>query len=227
MKILVLGAPGSGKGIYSRGLSDVLKIPQISSGDLLRSLRDDPEVGKTIKEYQDKGLPVPDEIVMPLLKKRLSQSDCQNGVILDGITYNINQAKMLEKIIDLDLVINLVLPDDIIIKKNLGRRNCPNHGPLYNIVEINEQGIYMPPLLPKKEGICDKCGERLFIRSDDTEELLRERLKIYWQRIKPVLKFYNDKGLIRDFKVNSSPDVMVPKLLELIKTEMGKKSIQA
>jgi adenylate kinase len=221
MKILVLGAPGSGKGTYSRGLSEILKIPHISSGELLRSLRDDAEVGKTIREYQDKGLVVPDEIVMPLLEKRLNQDDCKNGFILDGITYNINQAEMLEKITDIELVINLVLPDEILIKKNLGRRTCKKCGSSsYNLVEINEGGINMPALLPKKEGICDKCGGPLFIRSDDTEEVMRERLRVYWERIKPVLKFYRDKGLVRDFKVNSSPDVMIPKLLKLIKTEL-------
>jgi adenylate kinase len=221
MKILVLGAPGSGKGTYSRGLSEILKIPHISSGDLLRSLRDDTKVGKTIREYQDKGLVVPDEIVMPLLEKRLNQDDCKNGFILDGITYNINQAQMLEKITDIELVINLVLPDEILIKKNLGRRTCKKCGSsAYNLVEINEDDIHMPALLPKKEGICDKCGGSLFIRSDDTEEVMRERLRVYWERIKPVLKFYRDKGLVRDFKVNSSPDVMIPKLLDLIKTEL-------
>lgn len=221
MNILVLGAPGSGKGTYSRGLSEILKIPHISSGDLLRSLRDDAEVGKTIKEYQDKGLVVPDKIVMPVLKKRLSMDDCKNGFILDGITYNLNQAQMLEKITDIELVINLVLPDEILIKKNLGRRTCKKCGSsAYNLVEINESGIRMPALLPKKEGICDRCGGPLFIRSDDTEEVMRERLRVYWERIKPVLKFYRDKGLVRDFKVNSSPDVMIPKLLELIKNEL-------
>ena len=223
MKILFLGAPGSGKGVYSRGVSEILKIPQISSGDLLRSLRDDPRVGSTIRQYQDKGLPVPDEVVMPLLKERLNKADCKKGVVLDGITYNIKQAQMLEKITAIDIVINLVLPDDIIIKKNMGRRNCKTHGSIYNVVEINEQGIHMPPLLPKKEGICDKCGQPLFIRSDDTEEVMRERLKIYWERITPVLKFYRDKGIVKDINVNSSPDIMVPKIIEIIKSTGAKK----
>jgi len=225
MKILILGAPGSGKGTYSRGLSEILKLPQISSGDLLRTLRNDFKVGKTISEYQDKGLPVPDEVIMPLLKERLSRDDCKNGFILDAITYNINQAKMLEKITDVDLVINLVLPDSIVIKKNLGRRTCKNCGFTFNVAEINELGICMPALPPKKEGICDKCGGPLFIRTDDTEEVICERLKVYWERINPVLKFYRDKGLVRDVKVDSIPDIMVPKILEVIKKVLGVKNV--
>jgi adenylate kinase len=224
MKILILGAPGAGKGTYSKGLSETLKLPLISTGDILRSLRNDPKVGSTIREYQDKGLPVPDNIVIPLVQERLNREDCKKGAIIDGdVVYNINQAKMMEKITNLDLVVNLVLPDSILIKKNLGRRNCKNCGITFNVAEINEQGIHMPALPPKKEGICDKCGGPLFIRTDDTEEIMRERLKIYWERINPVLKFYRNKGLVRDVKVNASPDIMVPKILELVKKELGVK----
>jgi adenylate kinase len=226
MKIMIMGAPGSGKGTYSRGLSETLKLPLISTGDILRSLRSDPKVGSIIKEYQDKGLPVPDDIVIPLIQERLSKSDCRGGFIMDGdVIYNINQAKMIEKITDFDIVINLVLPDSILIKKNLGRRNCKKCGITFNVADINEQGIRMPALPPKKEGICDKCGGPLFIRTDDTEEVIRERLRIYWERIKPVMKFYNDKGLVRDVKVDASPDIMVPKILEVIKKELGVKNV--
>lgn len=218
MKILILGAPGSGKGTYSRGLSDILKLPLISTGDILRSLRDDPKVGSTIREYQDKGLPVPDDIVIPLVQERLSRSDCKNGAIIDGdVVYNINQAKMLEKITDIDLVVNLTLPESILIKKNLGRRTCKNCGVTFNVAEIKEKDIYMPPLLPKKEGICDNCGGPLSLRTDDTEKVMHERLRIYWERIDPVLKFYRDKRIVIDVKVDSSPDIMIPKILEVIK----------
>jgi len=224
MKIMILGAPGTGKGTYSKGLSEILKLPLISTGDILRSMRSDPKVGNTIKEYQDKGLPVPDDIVIPLIQERFNRSDCKKGAIIDGdVVYNIKQAKMLEKITNIDLVINLLLPDDIIVKKNLGRIVCKKCGAIFNVTEINEQGIHMPPLPPKKEGICDKCGGPLMQRTDDTEETLRERLRVYWERIRPVLKFYNDKGLLIDCKVNSSPEVMVPKILEIIKNHLGVK----
>jgi adenylate kinase len=224
MKILILGVPGSGKGTYSRGLSEILKLPLISTGDILRSLRDDPKVGSTIREYQDKGLPVPDDIVIPLVKERLSRSDCKNGAIIDGdVVYNINQAKMLENITYIDLVINLLLPDDVVVRKNLGRRTCKNCGATYNVEEIKEGDIHMPPLPPKKEGICDKCGGPLIIRTDDNEKTIRERLRIYWERIRPVIKFYKDKGLVKDVKVNSGPDIMVPKILDVIRTQLGVK----
>ena len=217
MKMMFLGAPGTGKGTYARRISEKLNMPQISTGDLLRAARDDPEFGDTIKEYQEKGQPVPDEIVMPIVKKRLSQDDCKEGYILDAVAYNINQAKLLDEITQLDLVINLLLPDDIIVKKNLGRRVCKNCGNIYNIADIREDGIEMPPLLPEKEGICDKCGGSLVERTDDTEEIIRERLRVYRERIEPVLQFYREKGIVEDFKVNASPNVMVPKLLEIIK----------
>lgn len=223
MKIMLLGSPGSGKGTYSRGVSEVLKLPQISSGDLLRAARDDPKTGSTIRKFQDKGLPVPDEIIMPLIKERLKKDDCKRGFILDAVTYNIKQAKMLEEITSLDLVINLLLPDDVVIRKNLGRRTCKNCGATYNVEEIKEGDIHMPPLPPKKDGVCDKCGGPLMVRTDDTEETMRERLRVYWERIRPVIKFYSDKGILVDIKVNSSPDIMVPKVLEIIKANIGVK----
>ena len=217
MKIVVLGAPGTGKGTYSRRLSEVLKIPYIASGDILRAARDDSEVGETVREHQDKGLPVPDEIIMPLFEKRLKKDDCKNGFILDTV-YNITQAKMLENITSIDLVINLLLPDDIIIKKNLGRIICKNCGAIYNIADIKEEDIVMQPLLPKKEGICDKCGGLLVERTDDTEETIHERLRVYRERITPVLEFYREKSIVKDFNVNAHPSIMVPKLLNLIKS---------
>ncbi len=220
MKIMFLGAPGTGKGTYSRRISEQLGIPAISTGDILRAARDDPEVGSTIRKHQDEGGVVPDEIIMPLLEKRLNQDDCKNGYILDGVTYNIKQAEMLDKIIQLDLVINLILPDFVIIQKNLARRICENCGDIYNLADIKEDDIVMPPLLPKKEGICDKCGGPLVERTDDTEETIKERLRIYRERIAPVLEFYRKKGILKDFRVNAIPDIMVPKQMELIKNSI-------
>ena len=218
MIIMFLGAPGSGKGTYARDISEIMKIPQISTGDLLRASRNDKKYGKLVMEHQDKGTPVPDEIVMPLIEKRLKDKDCKKGVILDAVAYNENQAKLLDKITSIDLVINLLLPDDIIVKKNMGRRICKNCGAIYNIANINESGITMPPLLPKKTGICDKCGGPLIERTDDTEKTIRDRLRIYRERIVPVLKFYRAKGVVKDFKVDASPKIMVPKLMKIIES---------
>jgi adenylate kinase len=217
MKIIILGAPGSGKGTYSKGISKALKIPQISSGDLLRNARDDPKFGAIIRENQDSGHPVPDEIVMPIIQKRLSEADCKNGFILDAIPYTINQAIMLEKITSVDMVINLILSDDIIVKKGIGRRLCSKCGTTYNITNINEDGVVMPPLLPKKEGVCDSCNVPLTQRTDDSEATIRERLRVYWKRIEPVMKFYKDKKIVKDIKVDSVPDKMIEKILREIK----------
>jgi adenylate kinase len=218
VKIIFLGPPGSGKGTYARRISEKMGIPSISTGDLLRANRDNPEVGEKIREYQDKGLPVPDEIVMPILKKRLEEPDCKKGVIFDAMPYNIEQARELDKITDIDVVIDLFLPDDIIINKTLGRRVCSKCGDLYNIANINdeERGIYMAPLLPKQEGVCDKCGGKLIERSDDSEETIKKRLEVYRKRIAPVLELYRIRGIVKDFHVNNTPDIMVPKIMELI-----------
>jgi len=225
MRIMILGAPGAGKGTYTKGLSEALKTPLFSTGDLLRSMTTDPKLGSAIKSYLDKGMPVPDEIMIPIIKGRLESKEYQGDMIFDGdVIYNIDQAKALEKVMKLDLVINLVLPDSVLVKKSLGRRTCKNCGAVFNLAEINEKDIHLPALLPKKEGICDRCGGPLYIRSDDNEEVIRTRLKIYRGRIGPVLKFYRGKGILRDFKVTSDPDSMVRQLLKLVKKDSGSKS---
>lgn len=219
MNIVFLGAPGTGKGTYCRRISETLKIATISTGELLRANRTHSKYGKEIINYQDKGLPVPDEIVMPILKERLKQSDCKNGVVFDAMPYNLSQTEALDKIARIDLVINLVLPEDIIIDKTTNRRVCSKCGdPSYNLSDIQDKkrGIFMPPLLPKVPGKCDKCGGDLIQRDDDKEEVTKKRLEVYKTRIEPVLKLYRNRGLVKDFHVNNSPDVMVPKLLEII-----------
>ncbi len=217
--VMFLGAPGTGKGTYTTAISEKLGIPHISSGDILRAARDDPEFGKEIAKHQDAGVPVPDEIAMKLIKKRVTQPDCKKGALLDAITYNIEQAKILDKLLKIDLVINLVLPDDIVIQKNAARRTCSVCGdPSYNIADIKDEkrGIYMPALLPKVAGKCDKCGGKLIQRSDDCEEVMKKRLDVYKVRIAPVLEHYRKKEIVVDFHVNNEPKVMVPKLLKII-----------
>lgn len=220
MNIMLLGSPGSGKGTYTTALSKELGLPHISSGDLLRVARDDPEFGAEIRKTQDAGIPTPDDIAMKLIKKRIAQPDCKKGALLDAVTYNIAQARILDKLIKIDLVINLVLPDDILIKKNVGRRTCSVCGdPSYNIADIEDKkrGIHMPALLPKVPGKCDKCGGKLIQRPDDTEEVMRKRLEVYKKRIGLVLEHYQKKGIVVDFHVNNAPPIMVPKLLNIIK----------
>jgi len=220
---MFLGAPGSGKGTYCRRLSVHYRLPTVSSGELLRSARGDPKFGPIIKHHQDKGVPVPDDVVMPILRARLTQPDCKKGAIFDGLTYNIAQAIKIDEFCKIDLVINLVLPDFILIEKALGRRICSECGdPSYNVSDImdKKRGIIMPPLLPKVPGKCDKCGGKLIVRADDTEETIKKRLEVYKERIAPVLKFYRNKGVVKGFRVNNVPDLMVPKLINLIKNSV-------
>lgn len=219
MNIVFLGAPGTGKGTYTRRVSETLNLATISTGELLRANRGHAKYGKEIAKYQDKGLPVPDEIVMPILKERLKQSDCKNGVVFDAMPYNLSQTEALDKIVKVDLVINLILPEDIIIEKTINRRVCSKCGdPAYNLSDIQDKKrqIFMPPLLPKVPGKCNTCGGDLIQRDDDTTEVVKKRLEVYNTRIEPVLKLYRNRGIVKDFKVNAVPDIMVPKLLELI-----------
>ena len=217
VKIIFLGPPGSGKGTYSSRISPMLNIPHISTGDLLRKeVKEQSELGKKAQEYMNQGELVPDDLVIEILKKRIEEDDCSNGFILDGFPRTLNQAKELEKITNIDVVINLYLPDDILIEKLTARRVCRNCGANYNIAEIHRDGIDMPALLPKVEGKCDKCGGELYQRDDDKEEVIKERLKTYQEKTKPLIEFYKEKGILKEFKVNGTPDLMVPKIMELI-----------
>jgi len=218
MKIVMLGAPGAGKGTYaSKVLAPELHVPHISTGDLLReAVANQTELGLKAKEFMDKGEFVPDELVIDLLKERLSKDDAQNGFILDGFPRNIEQAEMLDKITDIDVVLNVRLADEIIIKKIAGRRICKKCGNIYNVADIREGDLVMPPLLPEKEGICDKCGGELYQRDDDQESVVRERLKIYYEKTAPLIDFYEKRGLVKNIDVNGSPDIMRPIILKLI-----------
>lgn len=221
MKLVFLGAPGVGKGTYAKRIGPKLNIPHISSGDLLREqVAQETKLGKKAKEYMDRGDLVPNEDVIGLLEERLAQPDAQNGFILDGFPRNVEQAKILEDQmgINIDAALHIDLPEEILIKKITARRGCEKCGEIYNIVEIDEQGIKMPALMPEKEGVCDKCGGDLTQRSDDTEEVVRDRLVNYHELTDPVIDFYKDKGLVKVFQATSGPDEMVPKILELLQS---------
>lgn len=217
VKIIFLGPPGSGKGTYSSRISPKLDIPHISTGDLLRTeVKNESELGKKAKEYMDNGELVPDELVIQILKKRIEGPDCEKGFILDGFPRTINQAKELDNITDIDVVINLYLPDDILVEKICARRVCENCGANYNIADINRDGIFMPPMLSENEGICDKCGGNLIQRKDDNPETIKNRLKTYYEKTQPLIDYYKEKGLLKQFNVTNIPSKMVPEILELI-----------
>ncbi len=209
MKLIFLGPPGVGKGTYASRLAPKWQVAHISTGDLLRAeIKKASELGMKAKEYMDAGNLVPDGLVIDMLKLRIQEEDCANGFILDGFPRTIPQAEALEDITQIDAVVNIQQRDDIIIKKISARRLCRKCGEIYNLAHIKEDGLDMPPVLPEKEGICDKCGGELYQRDDDREEVVRDRLEVYKKQTAPLIEFYQKKGLVVDVKVIGGPDVM-------------------
>ncbi len=218
VKIIFLGPPGVGKGTCASRISEKLGIPHISAGDMLRAeVAAETEIGKKVKDILDKGNLVPDELVLDVVKKRISKQDCENGFVLDGFPRTIGQAEGLEKITNIDIVINLTQPEDVLIERILARRTCKNCGNSYNIADIRRDGINMPPLLPKVEGICDKCGGELVKRSDETPEIIANRMKVYREQTEPLIEFYKNKNILVDVFVDSVPSEMVEKIYNMLK----------
>jgi adenylate kinase len=217
MKIIFLGAPGVGKGTYASRIGPKMGIPHISTGDLLRAeLKEGSELGKEAREHMESGGLVPDRLVIEMLKQRLEQPDAQKGFILDGYPRNTEQAQALEGITGIDVVVNILLKDEVVIKKIAARRVCRDCGNIYNLAHIKEEGLDMPPLLPKIEGVCDKCGGELYQRKDDKEEVVRERLDVYKKQTAPLIELYRNKGILVDVRVVGGPDIMVPKIIEAV-----------
>lgn len=200
MVIIMLGAPGTGKGTVAGILQDKLGITQVSTGDIFRkAIKEETEIGKKAKEYMDKGMLVPDEVVIKVVEERLKQDDLKDGVILDGFPRTKEQAIELEKMLakygkKVDMAINLSTPEDEIIERIANRRICTNQEckTVFNTT--------MNP--PKVEGICDKCGSKLIQRADDTEETIRNRLKTYYETSEPIVEFYKEKGVLYSSEVS-------------------------
>jgi len=186
MKLVLLGAPGAGKGTQADILSQKLGIPTVSTGNILRAaVKNGTPVGLQAKAYMDKGALVPDEVIIGIVKERLAEDDCRNGCILDGMPRTIAQADALEKAgIIVDKAISLDVEDGEIESRMTGRRSCLNCGATYHIVANP----------PKEEGKCDACGGELTIRKDDEPETVRNRLKVYHAETEPLLRFYGDLG---------------------------------
>jgi adenylate kinase len=220
MKLIFVGPPGAGKGTYASRICAQKDWAHISTGDMLRAeIKKGSKIGIDVKKYIDVGKLVPDQIVIDMLKKRLKEPDCMKGFILDGFPRTIAQAKALEKITNIDAVINLVIPEWVLIKKILGRRTCTNCGDIYNIADIKfgpNKRYHMPPILPKIEDICDKCGGKLSSRSDESEDVIKNRLKVYKEQTKPLIAYYKKKGILKTVKVIGPPEIMVPKILKLL-----------
>lgn len=198
----MLGAPGAGKGTQAVNLSQKLNIPHISTGDIFRAnIKEGTELGQKAKEYIDQGLLVPDDLTVSIVKDRLQKPDCRNGFLLDGFPRTIPQAERLDEVLNemgmaLDAVINLDVPDDVIVRRMAGRRVCGNCGMAFHIVNNP----------PKTEGKCDSCGNELIIRDDDREETVLERLRTYHEKTEPLIDYYEKKGLLLRF--DGTKDIM-------------------
>jgi adenylate kinase len=202
--ILMTGAPGVGKGTFSKMLSKDFKIPEFSTGDELRKIinsnetnNQDKEVLK-IKNIVQEGKLVDDNTMLSLVKKRLQQNDTEKGIILDGYPRNLNQAKEFNKV---SLVLDIFLADDILVPKMLGRRLCPCCGNNYNIFSMKENGYDMDPLFPKKsQNKCDDCNIELVQRADDKESIIRDRLEVYKKHTLPLTEFYEKQNILIRFE---------------------------
>ncbi len=209
MRLILLGAPGAGKGTQAEILSKLLEIPTISTGNILRAaVKAGTPVGLEAKSFMDAGKLVPDSVIIEILKERLSQPDCENGYILDGVPRTIPQAKAMEDMgIEIDCALSIDIEDDTIIKRMSGRRTCHDCGASFHIVSNP----------PKEEGICDFCGSKLEIRKDDAPETVMARLKTYHEETEPLLHFYGERNKLMTVENQSS----IEKTTDVIRKALG------
>ena len=186
MKLILLGAPGAGKGTQAEIISERLSVPTISTGNIIRAaLKAQTEMGIKAKEFIDKGLLVPDDVVIGIVRDRLKEDDCKNGFILDGFPRTVPQAQALDDMgIEIDKVIDIQVPDEKIVQRLSGRRVCSGCGASYHL-------LYKKP---EKDGVCNLCGAQLVQRTDDKEETILERLKIYHEQTEPLVEYYRKKN---------------------------------
>ncbi|MCR4930308.1 MAG: adenylate kinase [Lachnospiraceae bacterium] len=194
MKIVMLGAPGAGKGTQAKMIAEKYSIPHISTGDIFRAnIKEGTPLGLEAKSYMDQGKLVPDELTVKILLDRVAKDDCKNGYVLDGFPRTIPQANVLKEALDaqndkIDYAINVDVPDENIVRRMSGRRACVTCGATYHIEHVP----------PKKEGICDKCGSNLILRDDDKPETVLNRLKIYHEQTQPLIDFYSNEGILKE-----------------------------
>lgn len=193
MKIIMLGAPGAGKGTQAKMIAAKYQIPHISTGDIFRAnIKNGTELGMEAKKYMDQGQLVPDELTVKILLDRVAQPDCSEGYVLDGFPRTIPQAEVLDSALDklgdsIDFAIDVDVPDENIVRRMSGRRACLSCGATYHIEHIP----------PKQEGVCDTCGQPLVLRDDDKPETVLKRLKVYHEQTQPLIDFYTKKGVLR------------------------------
>ena len=193
MKIIMLGAPGAGKGTQAKLIAEKYGIPHVSTGDIFRAnIKEGTQLGKEAKEYMDKGQLVPDELTVRILLDRVAKDDCKNGYVLDGFPRTIPQAEVLDEEVSklgdkIDFAINVDVPDENIIRRMGGRLACLKCGATYHIEHIP----------PKKEGICDTCGSELVLRDDDKPETVKNRLDVYHKQTQPLIDYYGKKNILK------------------------------
>ena len=194
MKIIMLGAPGAGKGTQAKKIAEKYGIPHISTGDIFRAnIKEGTELGKKAKEYMDQGALVPDSLTLDLIMDRFKAPDCANGYVLDGFPRTIPQAEALTKTLAeagaaMDYAINVEVPDAAIVERMSGRRACLKCGATYHVVYN----------APKTEGVCDTCGEELVLRKDDAPETVLNRLSVYHEQTQPLIDYYQKQGILRE-----------------------------
>ena len=212
MKIIMLGAPGAGKGSQASRIAMEYQLPHISTGDIFRAnLKEETELGKRAKSFMDKGELVPDDITIAMLLDRIHKEDCKNGYILDGFPRTIPQAEALKEALakkdeKIDLALDVEASDELIIKRMAGRRTCPACGAIYHIVTLP----------PKTEGICDRCGADLIQRKDDNEETVKNRLKIYHEVTEPLISYYKKEGILEEIDGAEELDKVFEKVKRII-----------
>lgn len=214
MRLVLLGAPGAGKGTQAKKLIEKYGIPQISTGDILRkAVADGTPLGKEAKSYMDSGGLVPDSVVIGLVKERIAQDDCKKGYILDGFPRTTPQAEALDKVLadmnaPLDTALVVDVDMDILMKRLTGRRTCKGCQQMYN--------IHFGP--PKKEGACDKCGGELFQRADDKEETIKNRLSVYEKSTAPLIDYYGNKNILKSVEGMGSVDDIFNKVCKILES---------
>ena len=205
MKIIFLGAPGSGKGTHATRVKTELGVPHISTGDIFReNIKGGTPLGVLAKSYIDQGALVPDDVVIKIVEDRLSREDCKNGFILDGFPRTIYQAEALKKIADIDVVINLVVDDEAIVKRVAGRRMC-RCGETYNVAFLNGATT------------CAKCGAELYQREDDKEETVKSRLEVYHKETAPLIDYYRKEGLLKDVDGSQGIEAVYNDIMKVLK----------
>ena len=208
MKMILLGAPGAGKGTQAERLCKVLDIPTISTGNILRAaVKNGTPTGLKAKAFMDAGKLVPDEVIIGIITERLAEDDCKNGYILDGVPRTIAQAEAMEKAgINFDAVVSIEVADQVIMERMSGRRVCESCGASYHLVAVP----------PKVAGVCDSCGGRLVRRKDDAPETVKDRLEVYHKETEPLKDFYAQRGLLKSVENQPSVEATTAAILKAL-----------